>query len=93
MIQSEFNRRLSLILIAITILSGFSTVNAQVLEPRSYSNIPFGMNFFIAAYGYNSGGVLFDPSIPLENANIKSMLLRWHTHVLLKCEKCWASLI
>ena len=29
------------------------------------------MNFFIAAYGYNSGGILFDPSIPIENANIK----------------------
>jgi hypothetical protein len=71
MFQSEFNRRLTLILIAFAILSGFSAVKAQVLEPRSYSNIPVGMNFLLAAYSYNSGGVLFDPSIPIENANIK----------------------
>lgn len=71
MVQNGFNRRLTLIFIAVAILSGFSAVNAQVLEPRSYSNIPVGMNFLLAAYGYNHGGVLFDPSIPLENANIK----------------------
>jgi hypothetical protein len=71
MFQFEFKRLLSLILIAVAILSGFSSVNAQVLEPRSYSNIPVGMNFLLAAYSYNSGGVLFDPSIPLDNANIK----------------------
>ena len=71
MVQNGFNRRLTLIFIAVAILSGFSAVNAQVLEPRSYSNIPVEMNFLLAAYGYNHGGVLFDPSIPLENANIK----------------------
>jgi hypothetical protein len=72
MVQSVLKRQLTLILIAYAISSGFSAVNAQVLEPRSYSNIPVGMNFFIAAYGHNSGGVLFDPSVPLENANIKT---------------------
>jgi hypothetical protein len=71
MVQNEFKRLLSLIFVAAVILSGFSSVNAQVLEPRSYSNIPVGMNFLLTAYGYNYGGVLFDPSIPLENANIK----------------------
>jgi hypothetical protein len=71
MFQHGFKRLLLLILIVLVILSGFSTVKAQVLEPRSYSNIPVGMNFLLAAYGYNSGGVLFDPSIPLDNAKIK----------------------
>lgn len=71
MFKSEYNRRLSLIFSAFAIFSCFSVLNAQVLEPRSYSNIPVGMNFFIAAYGFNSGGVLFDPSVPIENANIK----------------------
>ncbi|HSO87649.1 MAG TPA: transporter, partial [Draconibacterium sp.] len=59
-----------MLFIAFAILSGFSDLNAQVLEPRSYSNIPVGMNFLIAAYAYNTGGVLFDPSIPLDNAHI-----------------------
>ncbi len=71
MFQHGFKRLLLLILIVLVILSGFSAVKAQVLEPRSYSNIPVGMNFLLAAYGYNSGGVLFDPSIPLDNARIK----------------------
>lgn len=71
MLKSEYNRWLSLVFAVLTILSCFSVVHAQVLEPRSYSNIPVGMNFFIAAYGFNSGGVLFDPSVPIENADIK----------------------
>lgn len=71
MLQHKFKILRSLNLVVYAILICFSTLNAQVLEPRSYSNIPVGVNFLIAAYGYNSGGVLFDPSIPLENANIK----------------------
>jgi hypothetical protein len=30
------------------------------------------LNFFVAGYSYQAGGVLFDPSIPLENAEIKT---------------------
>jgi hypothetical protein len=44
----------------------------QELEPRAYVNVPVGLNYFVAGYNYSSGGVLFDPSIPLENANIKT---------------------
>ncbi len=29
------------------------------------------MNFALAGYGYTTGGVLFDPAVPLENAHIK----------------------
>jgi len=45
--------------------------NAQDLEPRAYTNIPVGLNFFVAGYAYAAGGVLFDPTVPLDNANIK----------------------
>jgi hypothetical protein len=44
---------------------------AQELEPRAYSNIPVGLNFFAAGYGYSVGGILFDPSVPLDNAHIR----------------------
>jgi hypothetical protein len=44
---------------------------AQQLEPRSYSNAPIGLNFLIAAYQYSWGDVLFDPSLPVTNANAK----------------------
>lgn len=71
MYQNVCKQLLALLFTGIVVLSDFSVVQAQVLEPRSYSNIPYGMNFFIAAYGYNRGGVLFDPSVPIENADIK----------------------
>jgi len=48
-----------------------SPVQSQDLEPRAYSNTPVGMNFLIAGYVYQAGGVLFDPAIPLENAHIQ----------------------
>jgi len=54
------------------LLINLSTVLAQELEPRAYTNIPVGLNFVVAGYSYAAGGVLFDPSIPLENAKIKT---------------------
>lgn len=53
------------------IFSFLHTSHAQELEPRAYSNIPVGLNFIAAGYGYSVGGILFDPSIPLDNANIR----------------------
>jgi len=55
----------------IVLLSRVSLVCAQDLEPRAYTNIPRGINFVVAGYSYMTGGVLFDPAVPLENANIK----------------------
>jgi hypothetical protein len=56
--------------IVLILLSGGSHVYAQDLEPRAYTNIPVGLNFALAGYTYSSGGVLFDPAVPLENAHI-----------------------
>ncbi len=55
----------------IVLLSGISSVYAQDLEPRAYTNIPRGLNFVVAGYTYMHGGVVFDPAVPLDNANIK----------------------
>jgi Putative MetA-pathway of phenol degradation len=43
----------------------------QDLEPRAYSNIPVGLNFLIAGYGYSVGGVVTDPSFPLEDGDVQ----------------------
>jgi hypothetical protein len=67
-----FKIKLSLLFIVFTILSGLSFINAQELEPRAYTNIPVGMNFVVAGYSYQTGGVLFDPAMPLENADMKT---------------------
>ncbi len=52
-------------------------VQAQDIEPRAYSNIPIGVNFLLAGYGYSEGGLVTDPALPLENANLQT-----HTTVL-----------
>ena len=44
---------------------------AQDLEPRAYVNTPTGLNFLLAGYGYLTGGVATDPSLPLQNANLQ----------------------
>jgi hypothetical protein len=45
--------------------------HAQELEPRSYSNTPVGLNFLIAGYAYQEGGVVTDPGLPLDDAEIE----------------------
>ena len=40
---------------------------AQDLEPRAYSASPVGLNFFVLGFGYSTGSVLFDPTLPVSN--------------------------
>ncbi len=47
-----------------------SAVGAQELEPRAYTNVPIGLNFLIRASADSDGGVLFDPSVALDNASV-----------------------
>jgi hypothetical protein len=68
----KISTRPFLLCFIILLLSGISPVSAQELEPRAYTNIPIGLNFIVAGYNFSSGGVLFDPVIPIENANIKT---------------------
>lgn len=42
---------------------------AQELEPRAYANAPVGLNFIVAGYQYSDGGLIFDPSIPINGAS------------------------
>lgn len=65
-----FNIRFISIFCVLILLSKLSPVYSQDLEPRAYTNIPVGINFLVAGYAYSSGGVLFDPAVPLENAHI-----------------------
>ncbi len=67
----DFRQGLRGLFCAVLFISELSSLHGQDLEPRAYSNIPVRMNFLLAGYAYSSGGVLFDPAVPLENANIK----------------------
>jgi len=45
---------------------------SQELEPRALTNIPIGTNVIVAGYGFATGNILVDPTVPIENlsANI-----------------------
>jgi len=51
--------------LSLVVLLFASRVAAQELEPRSYSPSPIGASFFVMNYSYSSGGILFDPTIPV----------------------------
>lgn len=44
----------------------------QELQPRAYAPAPVGFNFFGIGYANNAGGLLFDPSLPVENARVRA---------------------
>ena len=56
-------------LISFGLTSFTSSAHAQSLEPRAYSNAPVGLNFVLAGYQNSSGALLFDPSLPITDAN------------------------
>ena len=43
----------------------------QEMEPRAYSPAPVGAQFVLLSYGYQSGDVLLDSSLPLKDVSIK----------------------
>lgn len=56
----------------IALLVFASAARGQDMEPRSYSNIPVGMNFALVGYAYTTGDVAFDASSPLEDGEVVS---------------------
>ncbi len=42
-------------------------IRAQELEPRLYQNVPVGLNAVLIGYGFSTGNVLFDSSLPVED--------------------------
>ena len=49
-----------------------SPVSEADIEPRSYANIPVGINFLLAGYSYMKGNVAFAPTLPIENAKLET---------------------
>jgi Putative MetA-pathway of phenol degradation len=56
-------------LTALLIVSGRGAARAQDLEPRAYSASPVNTTFVVGLAGRSSGGVLTDPSLPLEDVH------------------------
>jgi len=60
--------RVASAVVAVT-LAAAGTASAQELEPRAYSPSPLGTNFFGIVLGNSQGGVLFDPAVPITDAD------------------------
>jgi len=41
------------------------------MEPKAYAASPTGANFFVGAYSWSSGAVVFDPTLPLTDVRAK----------------------
>ena len=54
-------------------------MQAQELEARKYANAPVGMNFLAVAYGYSTGDIFVDASLPIEDldADLNLLALRY----------------
>jgi len=50
-------------------------LNAQKLQPRAYLPTPVGVNYFGISYANNMGGLLFDPSLPVDNAHVNANIV------------------
>lgn len=46
-----------------------SRLAAQDVQPRVYTPAPVGVNLVTVSYAFSSGAVLFDKTIPIDNAN------------------------
>jgi Putative MetA-pathway of phenol degradation len=62
--------RIGAALVVVAMVGTALSCEAQDLEPRAYSNTPVGMNFLLLGYAYTWGDVTFDPSTPIENAEL-----------------------
>ena len=55
--------------VALALINPASKAYAQTLEPRAYANAPIGLNFLLVGYQNSTGGLVFDPAVPVEDAN------------------------
>ena len=71
-------RNLTRSALALSVLLAMSAAG-QELEPRRYVNAPVGVNFLAVAYGFSSGNVLLDPTLPIEglDARLHVVALRY----------------
>ena len=61
----------SLFRILVVLTFAGAMVRAQEMEPRAYSRAPVGSQFIVFSYGYQTGDVFTDASLPLRDVNVK----------------------
>ena len=72
----------------LVLMSPVFSAHTQDLEPRAYTNTPVGMNFLLVGYQYSQGGLLFDPAVPITDADANvNMGLLGYVHTLAIADK------
>jgi len=71
--------RIRVILAVVAVLFPCALVSAQEMEPRAFSAAPVGMQFLGVVYGHSEGDMVFDPAVPIEDAEatVDSMALAY----------------
>jgi hypothetical protein len=64
-------RALALVASLTLVMTALAGAGAQEMEPRSYSNSPIGFNFLLVGYSYSLGGLSVDPSLPVQDAQLR----------------------
>ncbi len=59
------------LLFIVIILSFTITVSAQDLDPRAYVRVPVDMTVLVAGFNYTYGGVVLDPTSPIQDLEAK----------------------
>lgn len=60
------------VLFALLLFPPAVVLPAQELQPRAYLPAPVGLVFFSISYSGNSGGLLFDPGLPVEDGHVSA---------------------
>lgn len=64
-------RKIHQSVIAILCFFLWSNSPAQELEPQSFARAPLRLHIFFLGYGYSTGNILMDPSLPIEDSRAK----------------------
>lgn len=75
MLSNSKYSRPAIVVLCLMLLA--TSVSAQDLDPRAYARIPVDMTFVVLGFGYTYGGILTDPTLPIEdlNATVESPIL------------------
>ena len=63
------NYRIGYAVITAALISSAGSAVAQRIEPRTYLNAPVGVNIFALGYANSQGALLFDPALPVTDAD------------------------
>ena len=69
LLRAKYSGLPGIFLVVLPAMTWTNAALAQELEPRAYSNTPVGMNFLLTGIKRSAGALVFDPSLPIEDAD------------------------